>query len=647
MAESIGVILSGDNSKFASMIDSSVSLTQKFSNVLNTIGVGVSAGAVIGYFKNVFEKVGAIQDLSDRLQVGTDALQSFDFMVRQAGGTTEQANATWERAKKAIDSLAAGNKTATEQFAALGLKAKDFLGLTLDQGLSKIASAYKESAGEAGAYDAVTDILGSKSAPKLNAVLMQLGAEGFPAFIDAARQAGQLVEGQTISRMDELGDRMDMLKGRMFVAAATTLSWWDTLTRLPNTLGVIAEKALGIDIPFVSMEVTAKKAEMAVTSVLPAIEKLSAEGKKQIVQDLERVRAGDAKLSIEKQLLLLKSDLLDIDDQLAKSGLKQNEVDGLKVMREETVKEIKTQQKALNSAAEKHAERMEGMTAKEIEDQRALLSIEQQMAAYRDDEAGWLAVLADNQISAAVRQNAEFQLAQTRAKVRDVEKDQVAELADLEEGRVSADTTLTKSAIERLDANELATAQLVNQQETSRLQTIEARNLTSADVERLNVLNQQGALVDAQLKTLVKISSVTRTGKSYDQQSDDSLTGVRSRLKSQIEQMERDEFGKYYGPGGKPKPSGQYILEGELINLQKEMDQRQEVRDFASRFGEQKARQQFGDSLTEKALSTMVQQQEETKILTKSILEGLRNSVIWQAKTSQVDQVAAYRRQYG
>ena len=168
MADSIGVTLTGDNSKFVSMIDNSVGVANKFQQVLGTIGLGVSAGAVIGFFKDVFEKSGAIADLADRLTVSTDALQAFQFAARQAGANSEQVTQVFDKARKSIDELASGNTAAAETFGRIGLRAKDFIGLNLEQGLELIARGYRSNVSEAGAYDAVTDILGTKSAPKLN-----------------------------------------------------------------------------------------------------------------------------------------------------------------------------------------------------------------------------------------------------------------------------------------------------------------------------------------------------------------------------------------------------------------------------------------------------------------------------------------------
>jgi hypothetical protein len=547
MADSIGVELTGDNAKFAGMIDGSIGVVNKFNQVLGALGVGISLGGLISFFKEVADKTGKIQDLSERLGASTDALQAFSYASQQAGATTEQATAAWDKAKRAVDSLVAGEATAAKMFGRIGLSAKDFIGLNMDQSLERIASGYRANEGAAGAYEAVTDILGSKTAPRLNTVLLQLGAEGFQAFIDQAQKAGHLIGGETIKAVDTFGDALEREKGRLNTWGANAAGVAIVLQSIPKALVAIIEKSTGIDIPFAGLEKKVEKAVEKTKELLPQIEILTAEGKKQILQQMESARLGDEKLSREERMKLLKADLATIDEQLAKSGLTQFEIDGLRVMQAETKKLIKGDEKVLDADAKKHAERMEEMTAKEIADRRALLTTEERIAELKSDEAGWVAVLAEKGIEASVRQNAEYELAKTRADMRPLE--------------------------------------------------------AAAERDRLAILQAQEGVLEQQLATAKAITlTVSRTGKSYEQQSDDSLEGVRNRLRQQIDQLKREDFGRPGGVGGKGKPAELYLLESELSNLDKEFSQRQEVRDYASRFGEQKARQQFGDTLTEKSL---------------------------------------------
>jgi hypothetical protein len=606
MASEIGVILTGDSSNFRSMIDSSTAIVGRFDGMLKKVGAALTVGSVVGFFKTVAEKAGALQDLSDRLGVGTDALQAFDHNVKQAGGSSEQAVQAWDKGRKALDNLAIGNEAATEQFARLGLSAKSFVGLNLEQSLELIAKGYKENAGEAGAYDAITDILGSKSAPALLVALTQLGEEGFGAMIKGAREAGVVIESETIAKIDTLGDTLDKQKTKLIAAGASVLGFVIKITEGAAALAANAVNVMqGLDV--VPLEQSAKKAEEAMKNVLPQIQKLTAEGAKQVEQAVQKDFAEKAMLDRSVRLNLLKQEQKDIEAFLAQSSLSQYDRGVMTVGLAEKKKLIGQEEKALNVDKEKHQERMIAATAKEIEAKRELMTFNQQMAALRQDEAGWIAVLADSTASQEVHQRAELELAKTRAKMRDVQLDKDKESVELAKLLLIPADKLTAVEKLRLDVLQGVTSQKALDEERTRLIAgLVAGTLTDAEKNRLRVLMDQAAVLGGQLETAKAITAtVNRTGKGYDAQSDDNIEGVRNRLRADIQQLERDSFGQRGGVGkigGAGKSPEQYLLESELFNIEKEIAERREVRDYNSRFGEAKTRQKFGDTLTDNAL---------------------------------------------
>ena len=194
---SVTAFFGGDTTGLQRAISSAETMVGAFQRTLSTLGLGIGAAAVVGFFKTVVDHAGKIQDLSDRLSVSTDALQAFNASAEEAGATTEQAALAWQNAKKAIDELGAGTPAVVASFNALGLTVEDFIGLNLEQSLDKIAQGYAKNKNEAGAYAAISDILGSKSAPKLNAVLLAMGEETLPALIARMKEAGQVIEQRT------------------------------------------------------------------------------------------------------------------------------------------------------------------------------------------------------------------------------------------------------------------------------------------------------------------------------------------------------------------------------------------------------------------------------------------------------------------
>jgi hypothetical protein len=117
--------------------------------------------------------------------------------------------------------------------------------------------------------------------------------------------------------------------------------------------------------------------------------------------------------------------------------------------------------------------------------------------------------------------------------------------------------------------------------------------------------------------------AINRTGAGYQDQSTASLEGVKSRLQSQIAQIERNSFGRAAGVGGNGKPAELYLLQSELYNLTKELQLRRDAAAYAARFGEDAARGQFGDSITNRALQNLATDSTRTASAVENISKRL------------------------
>lgn len=198
MGPSVIATFGGDTKDLANKAGESVSIIKKFTDnvkdgareagaALGEIGLGLIKGLFVAdvaskalsFFDSILEKAKHLRIVSQEFGVSADAIQLFDKAALKAGGTVEQAQKIWERAKDSLSNLAAGEESAQESFERLHLSARDFIGLNLEQALEKIVRAYQANKDEAGAYAAVLDILGKRSAPQLMAALDKLGTDGF------------------------------------------------------------------------------------------------------------------------------------------------------------------------------------------------------------------------------------------------------------------------------------------------------------------------------------------------------------------------------------------------------------------------------------------------------------------------------------
>lgn len=183
------------------------------------IGRGLAGGAMMEWVKSTLDAADAIQATAENLGITTTALQAFQAKVREANGTNEDANRIFTTARSKLDELAAGSASAIDAFGQLGLKAEDFVGLSLDQSLEKIARAYSENSNRAGALAALQDIVG-RSGRNLTAVLVELGEQGFGTVIRDAEAAHAVISEKTINDLAETKKRWEEIGNVMKTGSA-------------------------------------------------------------------------------------------------------------------------------------------------------------------------------------------------------------------------------------------------------------------------------------------------------------------------------------------------------------------------------------------------------------------------------------------
>ena len=92
--------------------------------------VGVFAGIFAAhelkeFFEATIEQAAHLQDLSEKLGVGTDELQKFQFAAKLAGVDSEGAAGAIGKLNRAIGQAIGGSKEAKEKFEKLGIELKE------------------------------------------------------------------------------------------------------------------------------------------------------------------------------------------------------------------------------------------------------------------------------------------------------------------------------------------------------------------------------------------------------------------------------------------------------------------------------------------------------------------------------------------
>lgn len=307
MSTDLRYTLGLDNSEFEAGASGAEKITSRLTTSLKGLTAALGPAAVLAYAIQVVKATGDLKDLSDRLGVGTTELQSFDFAAQKAGASSGDARQMWDKARLAVDGLQAGTEAQVKSFAKLHLTQQDLAGLTLDQSVEKIAQAYSKSKDEAGAYQAITEILGTRSAPKLMVALAELGEKGFGELNRSAILSGQVINSQAVDAIDRFMDRVSQAFGVVKTVFGSVLgvifSLEDYATKLRQKVGdalggIIGGLVYGSE----AMTASVRKASVETTALAGSVDKTTAAVERLMATStqLANLEEADFKRSLQK-----------------------------------------------------------------------------------------------------------------------------------------------------------------------------------------------------------------------------------------------------------------------------------------------------------------------------------------------------------
>lgn len=146
--------------------------------------------------------------------------------------------------------------------------------------------------------------------------------------------------------------------------------------------------------------------------------------------------------------------------------------------------------------------------------------------------------------------------------------------------------------------------------------------------QMIEVLKAQGfgedeilAKLEKQTAEIERQISIKRSGANYEDQSTAGLEGVRDRLKSQLDKVRIENA---MAPPSQRNPF-EVSLQSEFDQVTRELNARQNVGDYATRFGEDATRRQYGDTLTERAVRDLRQDTTQTAIAVTKLQQQLQD----------------------
>lgn len=175
--------------------------------------VGSSVVHGLGEFiKGQIEAGSRVNDLSERLGVGVEELQAFQFAAGLAGVGSEEAAKGLQFLNKNIGEAITGNEEAAKTFAGLGIALKDGNGEVRETSdiLPEVADKFAEMGSDAERTAMAMKIFGKAGAGLIP--LLKNGGDGLEEMRKKFEDLGGGMSKEFITAADEAGDEIDTLK---------------------------------------------------------------------------------------------------------------------------------------------------------------------------------------------------------------------------------------------------------------------------------------------------------------------------------------------------------------------------------------------------------------------------------------------------
>lgn len=220
MSASIIARLGLDSAGFQSGLKGALGQLKGFAGQFTAV---LGAASLAGLSKSAIDLGSKISDLGTQLRIGTDELQVLQHAAREAGVPATDLEVALKKLTTASQEAANGNAQLHANFSRLNINLDEFLNLPTERKMEALGKAFVNAGESQEAFTAVSKILGESAGPRLTEVLQRMGYEGFDSMAEAAKNAGAIMDKDTIKALDMLADKLEVGKNRLLVAFAPAI----------------------------------------------------------------------------------------------------------------------------------------------------------------------------------------------------------------------------------------------------------------------------------------------------------------------------------------------------------------------------------------------------------------------------------------
>lgn len=179
-----------------------------------------AVGAIAAGARAIVDYGGKVTDLADRFSVSTDTVQALDYAAQQTGTSVETALGAIRKVAIATSDALGGNTDKLQAFERLGVTAEQLKTLSPEEIFNKLANNLKDMPMTAQVFSDINDTLG-----KAGQELMPMFQQGLEGMTTRARELGLIIDEETISKLDEMGDTMGEAGMRLKSAFAPVITF--------------------------------------------------------------------------------------------------------------------------------------------------------------------------------------------------------------------------------------------------------------------------------------------------------------------------------------------------------------------------------------------------------------------------------------
>lgn len=203
-------------------------LKTHFGGLGRSLGVGLSVAGLAAFGKKVLKTGSDFQHFADRAGIGSEAFQAFAAAAEDSGASVEQVGVFLNKLRGQQDKAINGDKAAQESLTSLGLTMDQVSKMTGEQFVDAVAKGYAETKN----FGALIKLTGEENAPKMEAALLAVAENGFPAFIDNAKEAGQVMDEEFTAAAENMETQLGKLERRLTVFASKVLTKFNDGSKL-------------------------------------------------------------------------------------------------------------------------------------------------------------------------------------------------------------------------------------------------------------------------------------------------------------------------------------------------------------------------------------------------------------------------------